>query len=414
MKMNGKSETVLARRALLTGALGMASSAVAAQTQGAAPAAAPPAQNTGPTFPAVPIPVYSDDIMSVVNLHEFEARAKNNISDMAYNYIRAGAGDDLTLKANLNAFGDYWVRRKVMRDVSQIDTSMQLFGEGYEHPVILGPVGLRRLLHPDGDRLTILAAHKAGAILIGPRNDLIVELTKQNQAPKWWAFSLGHRNREDAQAWAKRMEDQGASALCVGLDYPYTGLRDRPSRDQWEAQWSETPQFNTAEGVVQFQPGQIWPYFPNMTWEWFRWVKGASKLPIVAKGITNAADARMAVKAGADAISVSNHGGRTLDGAIGTLRALPEVSAAVGPRVPVIMDGGVRRGGDVIKAAALGARAVIIGRPYLWALAAFGQEGVQRSIEVLAGETRIALGLSGAARLNAVDRTFIREAWKAA
>jgi isopentenyl diphosphate isomerase/L-lactate dehydrogenase-like FMN-dependent dehydrogenase len=333
-------------------------------------------------FPVVAIPTYGQALMDVINTHEFEPIAKKSISTYAYDYIRAGAGDDLTLQANLAAYDD--------------------FGEHWDHPIMLGPVGLRRLLHPDGDRLTILAAHQSKAVLIGPRLDLVPEITKQGTMPKWWGFALGHKTKQEARDWAKKNEDLGASAICIGMDYPYTGLRDIPSRDHWEGQWDNKPEFDDGDGTVTFQAAMIWPYFPNMNWEWFDWVKG----------ITTGEDAKKALAGGVSAIAVSNHGGRTLDGANPTLRALPEVVDAVGGKVPVISDGGIRRGGDIIKAMALGAHAVTIGRPYLWALAGFGQEGVQRCIEMLQGELRIALGLSGTAVPSAIDRTLIREAWK--
>jgi 4-hydroxymandelate oxidase len=420
------TEKPLDRRALFTAAAAAAAGAAAATGfAGAAFAQArpdriDPGQPGGPPlpamsrtgFPVVPIPTYGQALMDVINTHEFEPIAKKSISTYAYDYIRAGAGDDLTLQANLAAYDDFWIRRRIMVDVSHVDTSIQMFGERWEHPIMLGPVGLRRLLHPDGDRLTILAAHQSKAVLMGPRLDLVPEITKQGMMPKWWGFALGHKTKQEARDWAKKNEDLGASAICIGMDYPYTGLRDIPSRDHWEGQWDNKPEFNDGDGTVTFQAAMIWPYFPNMNWEWFDWIKGATKLPIVAKGITTGEDAKKALAGGVSAIVVSNHGGRTLDGANPTLRALPEVVDAVGGKVPVISDGGIRRGGDIIKAMALGAHAVTIGRPYLWALAGFGQEGVQRCIEMLQGELRIALGLSGTAVPSAIDRTLIREAWK--
>jgi 4-hydroxymandelate oxidase len=213
--------------------------------------------------------------------------------------------------------------------------------------------------------------------------------------------------------WVKESEDAGASALCVSFDYPYTGARDRPSRDHWESEWSNTGKYNTGDGTVGFQAGMIYPYVTAPTWTWITWAREATKLPIVVKGITTAEDAKTAVEHGAHAIAVSNHGGRTLDGTGGTLNALPEVVDAVNGKVPVLVDGGVRRGGDVIKALALGAKAIMIGRPYLWGLAAFGQTGVQRVVELLQGELRIALGLSGTGNLQAIDRTLVRPAWRA-
>jgi isopentenyl diphosphate isomerase/L-lactate dehydrogenase-like FMN-dependent dehydrogenase len=155
------------------------------------------------------------------------------------------------------------------------------------------------------------------------------------------------------------------------------------------------------------------PYTPDLTWTWIKWARSASKLPVVVKGVLTAEDAKLCVQHGAQAVVVSNHGARTLDGTAGTLHVLAEVADAVGGKIPVLMDGGVRRGGDIVKAMALGAKAIMIGRPYLWGLGAFGQEGVQRVIELLHGELRTALALSGAGSLSALNRTFIRPAWKA-
>jgi 4-hydroxymandelate oxidase len=385
-----------------------------AQTTAPAPTDPAAARRAAREARVIRPPDYSDDIMRVINLHEFEGVAKKKLSTQAYNYIAAGAADELTLRANRAAFGDYWIRRRVMVDTSTVDTSLELLGHKLDHPVLLGPVGLRRLLNPNGDRLTALAAHQSKAILVGTRKELMVELAKQNQAPMWWAATLGgHTNKADAVRWVKESEDAGASALCVSFDYPYTGARDRPSRDHWESQWSNTGKYNTGDGTVGFQAGMIYPYVTAPTWSWITWAREATKLPIVVKGITTAEDAKTAVEHGAHAIAVSNHGGRTLDGTGGTLNALPEVVDAVNGKVPVLVDGGVRRGGDVIKALALGAKAIMIGRPYLWGLAAFGQTGVQRVVELLQGELRIALGLSGTSNLQAIDRTLVRPAWKA-
>ena len=358
-------------------------------------------------------PAYREAIMKVINLHEFEDIAKKNVSVQAYNYIAAGAADELTLKANRSAFGDFWVRRKVMNDVSRVDTTVDLLGQKIEHPILLGPVGLRTLMNPDGERLTARAAAHTKTILVGVQPGVVQELAKTKEAPMWWAATLGHSTQQDAATWAKRSEDQGASALCVTVDYPYTGARDRPSRDKWESEWARTGVYSTETGSVQFQPGMLDPYTPELTWTYLKWLRSASKLPIVVKGVLAAEDAKLCVENGAQAVVVSNHGARTLDGMGGTLHYLSDVVDAVGGKVPVLVDGGIRRGGDIVKAVALGAKAILIGRPYLWGLGAFGQEGVQRVIELLHGELRTALALSGAARMSALDRSFIRPAWKA-
>jgi isopentenyl diphosphate isomerase/L-lactate dehydrogenase-like FMN-dependent dehydrogenase len=361
----------------------------------------------------VSLPQYPDDVMRPVNLHEFEDVARTKLSLPAYDYVAAGAADELTLRANRAAFGDYWIRRRVMVDTSHVDTSLDLLGVKLAHPILLAPVAVRDLMAHDGDRLTAVAAYNSKAILVGAPRGLMLELGKKSQAARWWAASLGHATREEAVRWSKENEEAGASALCVSFDYPYSGARDRPSRDHWESQWSETGRYDTPGGEVAFQAGMSAPFTPNLRWQYLTWVREAMKLPIVVKGITTGEDAKRAMAAGANAIIVSNHGGRTLDGAFGTLSVLPEVASAVDGKVPVLMDGGVRRGGDVVKAVALGAKAILIGRPYLWGLAAFGQIGVQRVVELLQGEVRIALGLSGTGNLRAIDRSMVRPAWKA-
>lgn len=368
----------------------------------------PPADRPGAIRP----PAYRDEIMRLVNLHEFEDAAKRNLSVPAYDYVAAGAADELTLQANYEAYDRYWIRRKVMVDASTVDTSLELLGRKLEHPILLGPAGAKNIMRGNGERLTAQAAHQTKTLIVGAQPAMMTEMAKSTEAPTWWAANLGNPDRESAVTFAKRSEDAGAAALCVTVDYPYTGARDRPSRNYWDPEWARTGVYSTPEFRAGFQAGMLDPYNPNLTWEWIKWVRPATKLPIVIKGILTAEDAQLAVENGAHAIVVSNHGARTLDGAGGTLDALPEVVDAVSGRIPVLVDGGIRRGGDIVKALALGATAILIGRPYLWGLAAFGQEGVQRVVELLHGELRVALGLSGAGTLQALDRTFIRRAWK--
>jgi isopentenyl diphosphate isomerase/L-lactate dehydrogenase-like FMN-dependent dehydrogenase len=357
-------------------------------------------------------PEYRAEIMKVVNLHEFEDVARQSLSVAAYDYVAAGAGDELTLRANRDAYSHYWVRRKVMVDVSKIDTSLELLGQRLEHPILLGPGGGKNIVATNGEALAAQAARESKALMVGGQVPMLAEMGKKGTAPRWWGATLGEGTQTAAVENAKRSEDAGASALCVTVDYPYTGARDRPSRDQWDPEWARTRVYGTPEFRVGFQAGMIDPYTPSLTWDWIKWVRPTTKLPIVIKGILTGEDAKLAVEHGAQAIIVSNHGARTLDGTAGTLDVLPEVVDAVGGKIPVLVDGGIRRGGDVIKALALGARAILIGRPFLWGLAAFGQEGVQRVVELLHGELRIDLGLSGAGNLKALDRSFIRSAWK--
>jgi isopentenyl diphosphate isomerase/L-lactate dehydrogenase-like FMN-dependent dehydrogenase len=196
--------------------------------------------------------------------------------------------------------------------------------------------------------------------------------------------------------WARRNVELGSTWLGAAVDHTVTPNRDR----------------NIRNGYPGYEAGVLVPGVPNVTWDYINWVRGATKVPIIVKGILNGEDAAAAVKNGADAIIVSNHGGRAMDGAIPSLMALPECVDAVGGKIPVLLDGGVRRGGDVMKALALGAKAVLVGRPPAWGLAAFGAVGVQRVMELLAAEFTVAMALSGAPNLAAITRSMVRLPWE--
>ena len=358
-------------------------------------------------------PQYSADIMEPINLHEFEDAAKKKINKLAYDYIAGGAADELTLTANREAYDRFWIRRRVMNDVSTIDTSLTLLGQQLEHPILLAPAGAKPLLHPEGDRVCAQAAKHTKSIYVVGAMDTMAEMSAAGEAPTWWSATLGQATKADAEEYAKRAEDAGASALSVSVDYPYTASRDRNARNQFDLDWIRTGEFSTGKPPRDaFQVGMMQAYTPSMTWEYLSWLHGATDLPVLVKGIVTGEDAVLAVENGADMVIVSNHGGRTLDGMLGTLDALPEVVDGVNGRVPVLVDGGIRRGGDVLKALAIGATAILIGRPYLWGLGAFGQEGVQRVVELLHGELRVAMGLSGMVSLDKIDRSLVRRAWK--
>jgi 4-hydroxymandelate oxidase len=366
-----------------------------------------PAQRPGRRYP----PVYSDEAMAPVNVHEIEQIARTKISPMAYDYIAGGSAGELSVTANREAFTHAQLRRRVGVDVSTIDTSLELLGKKLEFPILLGPGGAKNLVYTDGERVAAQGAMHSKAVYMAGPSDWIAQMAAAPQGLTWWASSLGFSEAGPAQGFAKRAEDAGASAIEISVDYPYTAPRDRNIRNNFDYAWANSgipPNPNVSR--ERRQPavaGMIWPYVPGMTWKVLDWIHAATKLPIVLKGICTAEDAALAVKYGAQAVIVSNHGGRTLDGMIPTLYALPEVVQAVSGRIPVLMDGGIRRGGDIVKAMALGAKAILIGRPYYWGLAAFGQVGVQRVIEMLQGEMMVAMGQSGVPNLAAFDRSLV-------
>ncbi len=344
------------------------------------------------TFP----PQHSPRVMRPVNVHEIRTVAEHNVSPTVYNYIAGGAEDEHTLRANVEAYRRVWLRRRVMVDVASIDTSLELLGEHLDFPIMLDPT-TKNAIVPQGDRVAAIGAHDANTIYcISNALPWMTELEREGRAPRWWAATLGHPSRVPAQVWARRHENAGAKALVVTVDHQYTPNRDR----------------NIRSGFGSYGSGWRRPSSAWLTWDYFGWLREGSSLPIVAKGILTAEDADLAVRSGADAVIVSNHGGRALDGAMPTLMALPEVVDAVGGRIPVLLDGGIRRGGDVLKALALGATTVLVGRPYVWGLAAFGNVGVTRVVELLHHELRVAMGLAGMPNLAAIGRSLVRLPWE--
>ncbi len=343
------------------------------------------------TFP----PQHSPKVMRPVNVHEIQAVSERNLTMPVYNYIAGGTEDEYTLRANVEAYKQVWLRRRTMVDVSNIDTSLELLGQRLDFPLLLDPTTKNQVI-PDGDRVAAIGAHDSNATYCMYTESWIEELEQANQAPNWWGITLGLPSRVTAQRWARRTEDFGAKALLVTVDHQYTPNRDR----------------NIRSGFGNYIAGGRRPgVSAGLTWDLLGWMRSASTLPIVVKGILTPEDAVLAADNGADAIVVSNHGGRALDGAMPTLMALPEVAGAVGDRIPVLIDGGVRRGGDILKALALGATAVLIGRPYVWGLAAFGNVGVQRVVEMLHYEFRVAMGLAGMPNLAAINRSLVRLPW---
>jgi isopentenyl diphosphate isomerase/L-lactate dehydrogenase-like FMN-dependent dehydrogenase len=369
-------------------------------------AASPLFAQDGTVYP----PQYSDEVMGPVNLHEFEAIAKGKLHKMAYDFIAGGVEDEVTLRANRESFECLRLVPRVMRDVSNVDSSVTLLGVNLPAPILFAPTGGKNLVLPDADLICARAAahvksiYSVGGAPMDRLEDEGVELT-------WWSNSTGQSTKEAAQNYALRMEDQGAAALILTVDNQYQSNRDRNNRNRFDYGYMSSGVPGSSGGGPPRSPAvaAMWrKHTPNLTWEWIEWVRQRSELPIVIKGVLDPEDAKLAVDNGADAIVVSNHGARQLDSVVASIDALPDVVEAVGGKVPILMDGGVRRGTDIVKAIALGATAVQIGRPYLWGLASFGQEGAQRVWELLAAEFKLALALAGKTKPAELDRRMVR------
>ncbi len=344
--------------------------------------------------------------MEPVNLIEYEELARQKLPQPAYDFIAGGAEDEVTLAANRAAFQRIQLRPRVLIDVSNVDLSTTVLGQPVDFPVLLAPVALQRLAHPDGE-LAVARAAKAAAIiqvLSTMSSCTIEEVAAAADGPKWFQLYC-YRDKEVTKRLVQRAGASGYRALCLTVDVPRLGNRERDLRHQRIFPPDVIPRnFVHEVDLSAISPGDqgaaiaAWaaPLLdPSLTWRDVDWLRSITSMPVLLKGILTAEDARLAVEHGAAAIVVSNHGGRQLDGAPATIEALPEIVAAVQGRVEVLVDGGIRRGTDVLKALALGAQAVLIGRPYVWGLAAEGEAGVSRVIALLRAELELAMALVG-------------------
>ena len=312
-------------------------------------------------------------------LADFEPAACERLPHAVYEFVAGAAGDELTMSDNKAAFDRLKLRPRVLRDVSTIATSVTLFGDTLVHPILLAPTSFQRMTHPEGEVATARGAGEARAVFVLSTTGTasIEECVAASAAPVWfllyWQSDRGF-NRE----LVARVMASGARALCLTVDTPALGDRRRQARAGFEVPADlTTPHFHDRNtGLRRAGSGQR----TVLTWQDVEWLRSLTSLPLVLKGILDPDDAAQAVETGADGIVVSNHGARNIDTLPATVEALPAIAARVDGRVPVIIDGGIRRGTDVLKSLALGASAIMIGRPYLYALAVGGAEGVSHCI----------------------------------
>ena len=344
------------------------------------------------------------------HLTALEELARGRLSQSAFDYVSGGAGDELTLRSNRSAFDRILLQPRVLTDVSRLDTSCVLLGEKLAHPILLAPAAYHCLLHPEGELASARGAGQSGAPLViaSFATKTLEEIARAASAPLWFQLYV-QPDRGFTQALVERAVAAGCRAVCVTVDTPVMGVRYR------EAGFS-LPQGMTcpnleplrAEAVIaSHRPKgrQIYSAVMDAALQWkdVEWLRSIAKVPLLLKGILNPADAERALEHGADGIIVSNHGGRNLDTAPATIEALPRIAERVAGRMPLLLDGGIRRGTDVLKALALGATAVLIARPYLYALALDGAEGVARCVELLRGEFEMAMALCGRTSLAEID-----------
>lgn len=366
--------------------------------------------------PFPPLKQIPPDIAAV---QDYLPYAQERMTAQAWAYFSGGAADEQTSRENHEAFARLHLLPRVLRDLRAGSTALQLLDCDFAYPILLAPVAHQALAHPEGERATALAASAMGAgmVLSTQASTDLGELARQASCPLWFQLYI-QPDREFTLQLAERAYQAGYRALVLTIDAPLNGVRNREQR----AQFQLPPGIEEVNlrGMTQVrahyaQPGQS-PVFGSgllqhaPTWEDIRWLIGQAKLPVLLKGILHPQDARLAHEVGAAGVIVSNHGGRTLDSVMPTIRALPSIRAALPAAYPLLMDGGVRRGTDIFKALALGADAVMIGRPYVYALAAAGAPGVAHVLHMLRTELEVAMALAGCASLADITPEFVQEA----
>jgi 4-hydroxymandelate oxidase len=336
----------------------------------------------------------------LVSLRDFERKASSSMPRATWEFINSGAGDEATVRWNEEAFQRLRLRQRVMDDLSRLDTRVRVLGRERPHPILLSPTSNHGLVHPQGELETARGAGDAGAILIVSTfaDRPLEEIARAAKGPLWHATYV-MKDRGRTRDMLQRAEAVGCEAICVPVDSPVVGARDREHR---------TYRFPREPISFQDYPVDFWR-FPT-TWKDIDWIRSQTMLPLVLKGILEPADAERAIRAGAQAVFVSNHGGRNLDTLPATLEVLSDVADKVAGRVPILLDGGVRRGTDVLKALALGATAVAIGRPYLYGLACSGAAGVRAVVNVLRNELEMAMALTGRPTIASIDRSVVARA----
>lgn len=357
-------------------------------------------------------PLWAEEtLLDPVNVHEFEEIAKRKMNKLAYDFIAGGVEDELTLRANREAYKNWALVPRVMVDVSKVDLSQELFGTKLEKPILIAPTGGKNLVMPEADQIVAHAALATKTLICSATG--VQKILAEGQPLLWWSNSIGQPTKAAAVSYARRVEDQGGKGIVVTVDNQYQSNRDRNNRNKFDYGFMQTGVPKEGEVRKPRNPATaaMWqPHTPNMTWDYIDWVRSATDMPVILKGILSPEDARTAVERGATGIVVSNHGGRQLDGVVATMDALPDVVEAVNGKIPVLMDGGIRRGTDILKALAIGAKAVLVGRAPLWGLGAFGQPGVERVLWMLDAELKLAMALAGKPNLASIDRKLVRHA----
>jgi isopentenyl diphosphate isomerase/L-lactate dehydrogenase-like FMN-dependent dehydrogenase len=341
-----------------------------------------------------------------VNVFEFEEFMQKKLPKDICDFINGGSDDEKTIEANRQAFGHVEIRARRLINVSNIDTQTEVLGLKMETPIIIAPVGFQKAFHPDGElAVARAAASKKHEMIVSTVSSYSIEEICREHPSKVWFQLYPTSDRAVARDLLQRAQSSGCPITALTVDTPVLGNREN--------------QKGFLNKVLQSDQGFLGNFKnmdlrkgladPSMTWDFIPWMKANTKMKIVIKGIVTSEDAELCVQHGADALIVSNHGGRQEESNRGTLDCLPEIVEAVGGKIPVLIDGGFRRGTDIFKALALGAKAVCIGRPYVWGLGAFGQPGVAKVLDLLREELILIMKLAGTPSIGSITSKHVTQ-----
>ena len=358
-----------------------------------------------------------------INVFDFEPVAFKNVPPAHFGHMASGIDDEVTLRANREGFLKFQLRPRRLNDVSKVDMSVEIFGGKYDSPVFLSPIGGNMFFNPDGEVAVAKAARSGNhlQILSAASNYSVEDVTKARGVSIWFQL-YASPSFDVAQALIKKAEAAGCPVLAVTVDL----VAGRNQETLFRLMKSDTRECSSChdrssfaafvarrhnyDGIDLSDIKSVRGYSANLTWDTIKRMRDVTKMKIVLKGIVTSEDAELSVKNGIDGILLSNHGGRAEDNGRSTIDALPEILVAVNGQIPVFIDGGFRRGTDVVKALALGAKAIGVGRPYLWGLGAFGEEGVERVLEIMRMETRVAMQQCGVKAISELNPNFVRRA----
>ena len=358
----------------------------------------------------------TDSNTPALNLAEIEASAKQRLTTLAYDYYVGGANDEVTVRENRAAYDRLSLRYHVLVDVSKRSTRTTVLGAPVDFPVLIAPTAFQRLACDDGEIATARAAKAAGTVMIlSTASTCTIEDVAAVGGRQWFQLYV-YADRGLTKSLIERAEACGMGAVVLTVDAPVLGRRERDLRNRFHLPAGVHLANVPSSGSIPMPTGHAEPGLGTnfasgidaaLSWRDVDWLRSITRLPVLIKGIVRGDDADKAVDHGASGIIVSNHGGRQLDTAIASVRALPEVVDAVAGRVEILLDGGIRRGTDVIKAIALGARAVLVGRPVVWGLASGGEAGARRVLELLRTEVDLALALCGCPTIGDISRDLV-------